>query len=148
MDAIFENWKKDIDFVWGATKAAPKFPLPAGHQFLLHYHHLTHNADALKAVLVTLDKMSEGGIYDQIGGGFSRYSVDGVWKVPHFEKMLYDNAQLVDLLVLAWQHSRKPLYRQRIEETITWLMDEMIAENGAFAATLASRLVSRNSMLK
>ena len=121
LDAIFENWKKDIDFVWGATKAAPKFPLPAGLQFLLHYHHLTHNADALKAVLVTLDKMSEGGIYDQIGGGFSRYSVDGVWKVPHFEKMLYDNAQLVSLYCAAYQQTKNPAYKQIVTETQTFV---------------------------
>ena len=136
LDAIFENWKKDIDFVWGATKAAPKFPLPAGHQFLLHYYHLTHQTDALKAVLVTLDKMSEGGIYDQIGGGFSRYSVDGVWKVPHFEKMLYDNAQLVSLYCAAYQQTKNPVYKQIVIETLAFVQRELTSPEGGFYASL------------
>jgi len=136
LDITFENWKRDIDFVWGATKAAPKFPLPAGQQFLLHYHHLTHNADALKAVLVTLDKMGEGGIYDQIGGGFSRYSVDGVWKVPHFEKMLYDNAQLVSLYCAAYQQTKNPAYKQIVIETLAFVQRELTSPDGRFYASL------------
>jgi uncharacterized protein YyaL (SSP411 family) len=84
----------------------------------------------------TLERMCEGGIYDHLGGGFSRYSVDEKWLVPHFEKMLYDNAQLLELLALAWQRSGKPLYAQRARETVEWLKREMVTEDGSFAASL------------
>ena len=80
--------------------------------------------------------MSEGGIYDHLGGGFSRYSVDERWLVPHFEKMLYDNAQLLELLALAWQRSGKPLFAERARETVDWLQREMVTGEGAFAASL------------
>ena len=80
--------------------------------------------------------MSEGGIYDHLGGGFSRYSVDEKWLVPHFEKMLYDNAQLLELLALAWQRSGNPLFAQRARETVGWLEREMVTGEGAFAASL------------
>ena len=84
----------------------------------------------------TLEHMSEGGIYDHLGGGFSRYSVDERWLVPHFEKMLYDNAQLLELLALAWQRSGNPLFRERARETVGWLKREMTTAEGAFAASL------------
>jgi uncharacterized protein YyaL (SSP411 family) len=88
LDNIFNNWKLHLDFINGGNTGSPKFPLPVGFKFLLHYHYLTRNPDALQAVIITLNKMADGGIYDQIGGGFSRYSTDALWKVPHFEKML------------------------------------------------------------
>ncbi|MEA1897707.1 MAG: DUF255 domain-containing protein, partial [Bacteroidota bacterium] len=97
LNQIFAVWKNSIDFKNGGYMRAPKFPLPVGYQFLLHYNYLTQDTDALKAVTSTLNKMADGGIYDQIGGGFARYSTDIYWKVPHFEKMLYDNAQLVSM---------------------------------------------------
>src|SRR5450759_4839839 len=84
----------------------------------------------------SLERMSEGGIYDHLGGGFSRYSVDERWLVPHFEKMLYDNAQLLELLALAYQRSGKELFRQRARETVEWLAREMTTSEGAFAASL------------
>ena len=84
----------------------------------------------------TLARMSEGGIYDHLGGGFSRYSVDERWLVPHFEKMLYDNAQLLELLSLAWQRSKNPLFAQRARETFAWLNREMTGNEGAFFASL------------
>ena len=80
--------------------------------------------------------MCQGGIYDHLGGGFARYSTDARWLVPHFEKMLYDNAELVDLLTLVWQETRNPLYRQRIEETIGWVAREMLTPEGGFASSL------------
>ncbi|MCZ7615589.1 MAG: hypothetical protein M5T52_19085 [Ignavibacteriaceae bacterium] len=83
-----------IDFVNGGTKGAPKFSMPNIYQFLLNYNFHTKNSTALEAVTTTLDKMANGGIYDHLGGGFARYSTDEIWKVPHFEKMLYDNAEL------------------------------------------------------
>ena len=88
------------------------------------------------AVDITLDHICEGGIYDHLGGGFSRYSVDERWLVPHFEKMLYDNAQLLELLAIAHQRSGKPLYRQRAQETVAWLEREMTTGEGAFSASL------------
>jgi uncharacterized protein YyaL (SSP411 family) len=84
---------------------------------------------------VLLDRMSEGGIYDHLGGGYARYSVDDRWLVPHFEKMLYDNAQILELLTAAWLDDRNPLFEQRARETVGWLRREMVASNGAFAAT-------------
>ena len=97
LEDIFSVWKNNIDFTHGGYGSAPKFPMPVSFQFLLLYNYLTQQKDALKAVITTLNKMSDGGIYDQVGGGFSRYSTDSNWIVPHFEKMLYDNAQLVSL---------------------------------------------------
>ena len=90
---IGENWSNYVDFRLGGFKRAPKFPFPAFWSFLLQYQQLTDDQDALRATLNTLDQMIEGGIYDHLSGGFARYSVDEHWKVPHFEKMLYDNAQ-------------------------------------------------------
>ncbi|MEI8086378.1 MAG: thioredoxin domain-containing protein [Paludibacter sp.] len=133
---IFDNWKSDIDYVEGGHNRAPKFPLPVGYQFLLHYYHVSQNADALKALTVTLDKMADGGIYDQIGGGFSRYSTDAVWKVPHFEKMLYDNAQLVSLYSAAYQQTKNPYYKTIVTETLAFVERELTSEEGGFYASL------------
>ena len=136
LNTIFNNWKKDIDYSLGGHKRAPKFPLPIGYQFLLHYYHLTNNKDALNAVTLTLDKMALGGIYDQIGGGFSRYSVDEVWKVPHFEKMLYDNAQLTGLYSTAYRQTKNPVYKQIVIETLEFIERELTSPEGAFYASL------------
>ena len=87
-------------------------------------------------VLLTLDRMSQGGIYDHLGGGYARYATDNDWLIPHFEKMLYDNAQLVELLTWAWQETKAPLYAARVAETIGWILREMRVEGGAFAAAL------------
>ena len=94
------------------------------------------NARLFDAVTVTLDRMCQGGIYDHLGGGFARYATDTEWLIPHFEKMLYDNAQLIDLLTLVWQETRSPLYAARIAETCDWVLREMVAaKGGGFAAT-------------
>ena len=86
--------------------------------------------------MMTLTRICQGGIYDHVGGGFARYSTDHAWLAPHFEKMLYDNAQLIDLMTLVWQEEHTPLFAARVAETIDWLTREMIGENGAFAASL------------
>ncbi|MDQ1354283.1 MAG: uncharacterized protein QG657_4592 [Acidobacteriota bacterium] len=125
LDQIFENWQGSIDYQWGGEKRAPKFPLPVGYQYLLTYFHLTQKARALEAVTITLDKMAMGGIYDQIGGGFARYSTDTFWKVPHFEKMLYDNAQLVSLYSHAYQATENPLYKAVVYETLDFVEREL-----------------------
>jgi uncharacterized protein YyaL (SSP411 family) len=87
-------------------------------------------------VTLTLTHIAQGGIYDHLGGGFARYSVDERWLVPHFEKMLYDNALLVELMTESWRETKSPLYAQRIEETIGWLLREMVVEDGGFASSL------------
>lgn len=136
LNSVFHTWKKNIDYTHGGHNRAPKFPLPVGYQFLLHYNHLTQNADALKAVTTTLDKMADGGIYDQIGGGFSRYSTDAYWKVPHFEKMLYDNAQLVSLYSAAYQKTKNPKYKIIVSETLDFIQRELTSKEGGFYSSL------------
>jgi uncharacterized protein YyaL (SSP411 family) len=125
-----------VDPEHGGIAGAPKFPQPGLFDFLWRSARRTGDATMRDAVLLTLERICQGGIYDHLAGGFMRYSTDEVWLVPHFEKMLYDNAQLVSLLTLVWQESGEPLWRDRIGETIGWLLDEMLAEGDAFAATL------------
>ncbi len=110
--------------------------MPIGYQYLLNYHFLSQDADALKAVTITLDKIADGGIYDQICGGFSRYSTDAKWKVPHFEKMLYDNAQLVSLYSSAYQQTKNPKYKIIVKETLDFIQSELTSEEGAFFSSL------------
>ncbi len=125
-----------IDPVNGGTRGAPKFPQAALFELLWRAGLRTGEARYLAAVDLTLHHICEGGIYDHLGGGFSRYSVDERWLVPHFEKMLYDNAQLLELLAIAWQRSGKALYRHRAYETVEWLKREMITAEGGFSASL------------
>ena len=125
-----------IDRRRGGMKGAPKFPQPGIFGFLWRSGLRTNDAELKQAVTVTLNAICQGGIYDHLGGGFMRYSTDEEWLVPHFEKMLYDNAQLIELLCLAYQNTGSDLYKQRVDETIGWMLREMIAEDGAFAATL------------
>jgi uncharacterized protein YyaL (SSP411 family) len=125
-----------FDLTHGGLRGAPKFPQPAMLEFLWRAALRTGDAGFFETVEHTLEHMSEGGIYDHLGGGFSRYSVDEMWLVPHFEKMLYDNAQLLELLALAWQRSGKALFAQRARETVGWLKREMTTAQGAFAASL------------
>ncbi len=125
-----------IDPVNGGTRGAPKFPQAALFELLWRAGLRTGEARYFAAVEITLDHICEGGIYDHLGGGFSRYSVDERWLVPHFEKMLYDNAQLLELLAIAHKRTGKPLYRQRAHETVEWLKREMTTPEGAFSASL------------
>ncbi len=125
-----------IDPVNGGTRGAPKFPQTALFELLWRAGLRTGEARYFAAVDITLHHICEGGIYDHLGGGFSRYSVDERWLVPHFEKMLYDNAQLLELLAIAYQRDGNSLYRQRAEETVAWLKREMTTGEGAFSASL------------
>jgi uncharacterized protein len=136
LNDIFSAWKSKLDYRQGGHRGAPKFPLPAGYQFLLHYHYLTGNDNAMEAVTLTLNKMANGGIYDQVGGGFSRYSTDADWKVPHFEKMLYDNAQLVSLYSSAYQHTRDVRYQSIVSETMDFIERELTSDEGGFYSSL------------
>ena len=125
-----------IDPVNGGTRGAPKFPQAALFELLWRAGLRTGEARYFAAVEISLDHICEGGIYDHLGGGFSRYSVDERWLVPHFEKMLYDNAQLLELLAIAYQRTGKALYRQRAHETVEWLKREMTTGEGGFSASL------------
>ncbi|MDP4240045.1 MAG: thioredoxin domain-containing protein [Bacteroidota bacterium] len=136
LDDIFSSWKNNIDFTQGGYGYAPKFPMPASLQFLLHFNYLTKHKNALKAVTLTLNKMANGGIYDQIGGGFSRYSTDEYWKVPHFEKMLYDNAQLVSVYSAAYQKTKDPVYKTIVTETLDFIKRELTSPEGSFYSSL------------
>ena len=136
LDESFKNWKNSIDFIEGGSKGAPKFPLPVQYQYLLQYNYISSNVESLKAVNITLSKMADGGIYDQVGGGFARYSVDKFWKVPHFEKMLYDNAQLVSLYSVAYQQSKISKYRHVVVETLEFIGREMTSPDGGFYSAL------------
>ena len=132
----FENQVRSIDFKLGGYNGAPKFMLPIGFEFLLQYHYLTGDQQALYGVTITLDAMARGGIYDQIGGGFARYSTDQFWKVPHFEKMLYDNGQLISLYAHAYQLTKRSLYAEIVEQTITFTERELRHPEGGFYASI------------
>lgn len=133
---VVRAWQPFLDNEEGGPNRAPKFPMPGNYRFLLRQAHLTNDPKLMNHVHLTLKKMAFGGIYDQIGGGFARYSVDEVWKVPHFEKMLYDNAQLVSLYAEAYQASGIPLYKEIIEQTLAFISREMTSPEGAFYAAL------------
>jgi len=119
----------------GGFGAAPKFPPSMTIEFLLRYYHRTGNREALQMSTFTLDKMAYGGLYDQIGGGFHRYSTDERWLVPHFEKMLYDNALLARVYLDAWRVTGNPLYRRITEEVLDFIVREMRDPNGGFYST-------------
>jgi uncharacterized protein YyaL (SSP411 family) len=125
-----------IDPVNGGMRGAPKFPQPMMLEFLWRAGQRLNDKRYFGAVELTLTRICEGGIYDHLGGGFSRYSVDERWLVPHFEKMLYDNALLLELLALAYQRSANELFRRRARETVAWLAREMTTGEGAFCASL------------
>ncbi|QDH79584.1 thioredoxin domain-containing protein [Echinicola soli] len=125
-----------MDSQWGGFNRSPKFPMPAVWDFVLRYATLKGDAALKDNVLFTLSKMGMGGIYDHLRGGFSRYSVDGEWFAPHFEKMLYDNGQLLSLYAKAFQLTGEALYKEKINETIQWLQTEMHQEEGGFYAAL------------
>ncbi len=134
--SIFEPWKRSFDLVDGGFNRVPKFPMPNNWQFMLRYAHLMKDNAAHTAVRVTLQKMAFGGIYDQIGGGFARYSVDGKWHVPHFEKMLYDNAQLISLYSEAYQYTPDSLYKDVVYESIAFIKRELTSPEGGFYSAL------------
>jgi uncharacterized protein YyaL (SSP411 family) len=136
LDQAAASLARVFDSVNGGFRGAPKFPQCSMLEMLWRAGARRHDARFSELVELTLERMSEGGIYDHLGGGFSRYSVDERWLVPHFEKMLYDNAQLIELLALAHARTGKPLFATRARETVTWLVREMTTPQGAFAASL------------
>jgi uncharacterized protein YyaL (SSP411 family) len=130
------EWSKYWDRKKGGPNRAPKFPLPNNYQFLLEYAFLSGDQESMDFVSTTLDQMARGGIYDQIGGGFARYSTDELWKAPHFEKMLYDNAQLVSLYSQAFTATQNPRYKKIVQETLAFIKRELTNKNGGFYSAL------------
>lgn len=131
-----ENWAKRFDNEEGGVRKVPKFPLPNNYQFLLRQYYFTKETPLIRHIELTLTKMAFGGIFDQIGGGFARYSTDAEWKVPHFEKMLYDNAQMVSLYSEAYQLTKNPIYKQVVYDTLEFIKRELTSYEGAFYSAL------------
>jgi uncharacterized protein YyaL (SSP411 family) len=136
LDRAFAGLLPRFDLRWGGLAGAPKFPQPLTIGFVLRTWKRTGNPDALRWVEVTLRRMASGGIYDHVGGGFARYSVDAHWLVPHFEKMLYDNALLVPLYLNAWQATGAEEYRAVAEDVLHWVTREMTSPEGGFYSAL------------
>ena len=135
-DQMFSTIMKSADTQWGGFGKAPKFPQTFTIQYLFRYHYFTGNKEALQQALLSIDKMLMGGIYDHIGGGLARYSTDSQWLAPHFEKMLYDNALLINILCDAYQISSHKKYENAIRKTISFVCDELLSEEGGFYAAL------------
>lgn len=136
VDEMFEKLKQNFDTVKGGMDRAPKFPMPSIYKFLLRYYDITQNPEALAQIELSLNRIALGGIYDHVGGGWARYSVDDEWFIPHFEKMLYDNAQLLEIFSEAYSLTQNPLYAERIHQTISWLEKEMMHTEGGFYSAL------------
>ncbi|MGL1886448.1 MAG: thioredoxin domain-containing protein [Reichenbachiella sp.] len=133
---INESLLSNIDFEYGGRKGAPKFPMPVIYEYLLTQDYHQKDVTISKALKTTLDRIADGGIYDHLGGGFSRYSTDEKWTVPHFEKMLYDNGQLISLYAHAYQYYGDQKYEQTVKETIAFCKRELMDETGMFYSSL------------
>ncbi|MDW5287230.1 thioredoxin domain-containing protein [Formosa sp. PL04] len=136
INAAVNNWKTQFDTINGGQIGAPKFPMPINLNFLLQYAIQNNDKSIENHVIKTLTKMANGGIYDQVGGGFSRYATDETWHIPHFEKMLYDNAQLVSLYSNAYAITKNPLFKKIAEETLNFLERECLDNTGAFYSSI------------
>ena len=145
---LIENWSKNFDTSYGGYNRAPKFMMPNSNQFLLRYAFQTKEVELLDHVKLTMDKMAYGGVYDHIGGGFSRYSTDAKWHIPHFEKMLYDNAQLVSLYSNAYLVTKNPHYKEVVDESLAFIAREMTNEEGAFYSSLDADSYNENNELE
>ncbi len=133
---LFDSIYKNTDTKNGGLKGSPKFPMPAVTEFLLQYHYLTGNKQALEAANNTLTRMALGGMYDQVGGGFARYATDSNWRIPHFEKMLYDNGQLISLYAHAYQLTKNEFYKNILTETIAFVERDLTSPEGGFYSSL------------
>ena len=133
---IFASWQSQLDYESGGLAGAPKFPMPVVWEYVLQNHYLTGSEKSIEAVTTTLNAMSDGGLYDHLGGGFSRYSTDVDWKVPHFEKMLYDNGQLVSLYSHAYQQTKNSRHKEVIEETLEFIKRELTSPEGGFYSSI------------
>ena len=156
-EAVFKNEeiitavnlsKEQLDPIHGGLKGAPKFPMPNTLDYLIRYQHHFNDPEIFDYIKKSLTKMAYGGIYDQIAGGFSRYSVDDRWHIPHFEKMLYDNAQLVSVYSKAYLQDKNELYETIVKETLTFINDELSADNGAYYSSLDADSKNENKELE
>ena len=142
------KWSTYFDTFLGGYKRAPKFMMPNNLDFLLHYATSQNRQDILDYVDTTLTRMAYGGVFDHVGGGFARYSVDTKWHVPHFEKMLYDNGQLISLYAKAYAVTKNPLYRNTVEQTIAFVMEELSDNNGGFYSSLDADSLTKEGELE
>lgn len=136
ISSLVEKWKPNFDWDFGGMASSPKFMMPNNYHFLMRFGHQKKEDKLLEFVNLTLTKMAFGGIFDTVDGGFSRYSVDNKWHVPHFEKMLYDNGQLVSLYSDAYKLTRNPLYKEVIEKTLSFIEKELMNSEGGFYCAL------------
>jgi uncharacterized protein YyaL (SSP411 family) len=136
LERAVSNWKQRFDFENGGNKGAPKFPMPVNLEFLLYYGKMHNDENVLSYIKLTLEKMARGGIYDQVGGGFARYSVDEKWKVPHFEKMLYDNGQLLSIYSKGYQQFKSEEFKTVVYETAEFIDRELNSKEGALYSSL------------
>lgn len=143
-----KQWSQFFDKKMGGYRRAPKFMMPVNLNFLLHYGTVENDNEILDYVNTSLTKMAWGGIFDHVGGGFSRYSVDAKWHVPHFEKMLYDNGQLISLYAKAYASSQNELYKSVVERTIQFVKKELMAENFGFYSSLDADSINESGSLE
>ena len=147
-DSIIEKWSDSFDYKYGGPNRSPKFMMPNNLEYLLRHGIQYNNEKLLNYVYVTLDQIAYGGVYDHVGGGFARYSTDSRWHVPHFEKMLYDNAQLVSLYSKAYQITKKPLYKEVVLETLEFIKRKMTNSEGAFYSSLDADSLTKEGELE
>lgn len=148
LEKLIEKWQKSFDWDFGGMARAPKFMMPTNYEFLLRYAYQTNNPKLLEFVNLTLTKMAYGGLFDTVDGGFSRYSVDIKWHVPHFEKMLYDNGQLVSLYANAYKLTKNKLYKEVIEKTLNFVEKEWLTPEGSFYAALDADSLNQENHLE
>jgi uncharacterized protein YyaL (SSP411 family) len=148
LNVTVKEWQQYMNFELGGRMGAPKFPMPNNYQFLLRYATQANDSTILNYVNTSLTKMAYGGIYDQIGGGFSRYSVDKKWHIPHFEKMLYDNGQLVSLYSEAYQATKNQLYKNTVYQTLEFIERELTNKEGAFYSSLDADSINKDNKLE
>ncbi|MCF6214204.1 MAG: thioredoxin domain-containing protein [Flavobacteriaceae bacterium] len=148
LDKAVSEWQKSLDFKFGGRQGAPKFPIPNNFIFLMQYVSSNNNSKLLDYVNTSLTKMAYGGIYDQIGGGFSRYATDSKWHIPHFEKMLYDNGQMLSLYSEAYAATKNELYKNVVFETASFLERELLDKSGAFYSSLDADSKNADEELK
>ncbi|ESU27964.1 yyaL protein [Flavobacterium saliperosum S13] len=145
---LVEKWSKSFDWEFGGYARAPKFMMPNNYLFLQRYGYQTQSKDLLEFVDLTLTRMAHGGLFDTVDGGFSRYSVDMRWHVPHFEKMLYDNGQLISLYSEAYKRTHNPLYKEVIEKTLTFIERELLNKDNAFFSALDADSINEVGLLE
>lgn len=148
VEPLIEKWSKSFDPEFGGNARAPKFMMPNNYKFLLRYGFQNSNQPLLDHVNLTLTKMVYGGLFDTVGGGFSRYSVDMKWHVPHFEKMLYDNGQLVSLYADAYKLTKNPLYREAVQKTLSFIGRELTNNEGGFFSALDADSLDQHNHLE